>query len=83
MPEEKIFIIPLRDSKNTARNRRTRRAAKIVREFLTRHMKSGEIKLDSGLNQRLWDRGIKKPPTKIRVKAVKDDDGLVTASLAE
>lgn len=83
MPEEKIFIIPLRDAKNAPRHRRAGRAVKIVREFLARHMKSGDIKIDPALNQKLLNRGKKKPPMKVRVKAVKDDEGLVNASLAE
>jgi len=83
MPEEKIFIIPLREAKTTTRNRRTRRATKVVREYLVRHMKSEEIKLDPKLNEKLWERGAKKPPARVRVKAVKDDEGVVTASLVE
>lgn len=83
MPEEKILIIPLKEAKNAPRHRRTGRATKIVREFLARHMKSDKISIDPTLNQKLWQRGAKKPPTKIRVKAVKDDDGLVKASLVE
>ena len=31
----------------------------------------------------IWERGIQKIPSKITVKAVKDDDGVVTATLAE
>ncbi|MGC8816826.1 MAG: 50S ribosomal protein L31e [Candidatus Hadarchaeum sp.] len=83
MPEEKIFVIPLRDLKRVPRYRRARRGAKLVREYLARHMKSDRIKLDPKLNEKLWEKGQEKPPTKIRVKAVKDDDGLVHASPAE
>lgn len=83
MPEERIYVIPLREAKLVPRHRRTRQAAKLVREFLKKHMKSDEIKLDQGLNSKLWKRGGKHPPPRIRVKAVKQDDGTVEASLAE
>lgn len=83
MPEERIYIIPLREAKRVTRQRRARRAAKVVREFLARHLKSDEIKLDQKLNHKLWEHGAKHPPSKIRVKAVKQDDGSVEASLAE
>ncbi|MEW6593023.1 MAG: 50S ribosomal protein L31e [Candidatus Hadarchaeota archaeon] len=83
MPDEKIFVIPLREAKKTVRYKRAGRAAKVVREFLKRHMKSDEIKLDVALNNKLWERGIKKPPSKVRVRAVKEEDGSVKASLAE
>ena len=83
MPEEKIFVIPLRKVKKVPQYKRARRAAKMVREYLARHMKSEEIKLDPKINEKLFERGVKKPPAKIRVKAVKDEDGLVNASLVE
>jgi len=83
MPEEKIFTIPLNEVKEVPHYRRARRATKVVREYLARHMKSESIKLDPKLNEKLWERGLKKPPSKIRVRAVKDEDGLVSATLVE
>src|SRR3972149_4739943 len=35
------------------------------------------------INEKIWDRGIEKPPRKIRVRAAKDKDGNVTVYLAE
>ncbi len=83
MPEEKIFVIPLGEAKKVPHYRRARRATKMVREYLIKHMKSEEVKLDPKINLKLWERGVKKPPARIRVKAVKDDEGLVSASLVE
>jgi large subunit ribosomal protein L31e len=57
-------------------------AAKLVREFLERHMKSEEIKLDQGINKKLWECGAEHPPSRIRVRAVKQDDGSVEVSIA-
>lgn len=82
MPEERIYVIPLREAKRVPRQRRAQRAAKLVREFLKKHMKSDEIKLDQGLNSKLWECGAKHPPSKIRVRVVKQDDGSVEASIA-
>lgn len=83
MPEERIYIIPLREVKNVTFGKRTQRAVKIVQEFLKRHMKSDDIKLDQALNRKLWERGANKVPPRIRVRAVKKDDGSVEAFLAE
>ena len=83
MPEERIYIIPLRRAKRAPRQKRAARAVKLVHEFLERHMKSKNIKLDQALNLKLWERGIKNPPPRIRVLVVKQDDGSVEASLAE
>lgn len=46
-------------------------------------MKSSEIKIDTELNERLWNRGITKPPRRITVKMEKDEDGVVTVMLPE
>ena len=82
MPEERIYVIPLREAKRVPRQRRTQRAAKLVREFLKKHMKSDEVKLDQGVNRKLWECGAKHPPSNIRVRVVKQDDGSVEAFIA-
>jgi large subunit ribosomal protein L31e len=53
----------------------------MIREFAQRHMKSEEVKIDQSLNEVMWERGIRHPPRKIRVKMVKDEDDVVTVSL--
>jgi len=83
MPEEKIYVVPLGEAKYSRRKRRARSAVKILREFLVRHTKSEEITIDNSLNSKVWGRGTKSPPSKIRVKVVKQDDDSVVASLAE
>ncbi|MEA4957038.1 hypothetical protein SDC9_07583 [bioreactor metagenome] len=80
---ERTYTIPLRDAKNVQRTIRAAKAIRVVQEFLKKHMKSDNIKIDSSVNEKIWERGIKKIPSKIKVKAVKDDDGVVEATLAE
>ena len=82
---ERIITIPLRATKMAPRSRRAKRAVKEVRGFIMRHMKADEDKvwLDTALNEKLWARGIQNPPSRITVKAVKFDDGLVEVTLAE
>ncbi len=77
---EREYIIPLRRRwKIVPRYQRTNKAVKAVKEFLVRHMKIRDrdldkIKLDRYLNETLWHRGIKNPPAKIKVLAVKEGD---------
>ena len=82
---ERIMVIPLRKAKMAPRTRRTNRAVKEVRIFAARHMKADieKIWIDASVNEKLWANGIRNPPNKITVKAVKFDDGLVEVSLAE
>lgn len=80
---ERVYVIPLRDVKNVPRTIRSPRAIRYVRDFLKRHMKSDEIFLDASVNEKIWERGIQKIPSKIKVKAVKEEDGSVSVTLAE
>ncbi len=74
MPEEKIFNIPLRDAFDKPRTKRAEVATDIVRNFLTKHMKSENIKMGNSINQEIWKRGIQKPPRKIRIHALKEEN---------
>lgn len=86
---EREFIIPLRKRFNVVpRYRKTNKAIKAIKEFLVRHMKVydrdlNKIKIDKYLNEQVWSRGIKNPPSKIKVKAIKDKDGIVRVELVD
>jgi len=80
---ERVYVIPLRDVKRVPRTIRSPKAVRIVREFLQRHMKSDDIKIDSSVNEKIWERGIQKVPPKIKVKATKEEDGSVLVTLVE
>jgi large subunit ribosomal protein L31e len=81
---ERIYVIPLKKTGfNSAKAAPT--AIKRVKNYLTRHMKVEEknIWIDDSLNNLLWSRGKYNMQSKIRVKAVKFDDGVVEAYLPE
>jgi len=86
--QERTYIIPLREKcRSVPRYKKTNKAVKTVKEFLARHMKLRDrdlkkVRLDSYLNQFLWQRGIKNPPSKVKVKAYLEGD-LVRAELVE
>jgi len=81
---EQIYTIPLRDVKEYPMWKRSNKAIKVIREYLSKHMKVDEdkIKISAGLNENIWAHGIQKPPSKVRVKATRSDEG-VTAELVE
>ncbi|MGC9346304.1 MAG: 50S ribosomal protein L31e [Candidatus Bathyarchaeales archaeon] len=93
--EERIYTIPLGKAWIAPPNKRAPRAVRIIKAFLTRHMKleahgEGEeeeepkkLIISNEVNERVWRRGIEKPPRKIRVRAAKDKEGNVTVYLAE
>jgi large subunit ribosomal protein L31e len=91
--EERFYTIPLRKAWIVPRKKRAPKAARIVKSFVLKHMKvrteaEGEeeperLVIDNEVNEKLWNRGIEKPPRKIRVRVVKDKEGVVTVLLAE
>jgi len=86
---ERIYIIPLRRQwLKVPQYRRATKAVKAIKEFLVRHMKIydrdlDKIKIDVILNNEIRFKGMRKPPLKIKVKAVKYDNEIVRAELAE
>jgi len=85
---EREYIIPLRNKwKRVPRYKKANKAIKAIKEFLVRHMKLrdndlSKVKIDKYLNEEIWFRGIRKPPSKIKVKAIKEGD-IVKVELAE
>ncbi|MCA9488036.1 MAG: 60S ribosomal protein L31 [Nanoarchaeota archaeon] len=77
---EREYVIPLREKcRSVPRYKKTPKAVKTVKQFLVRHMQIrdrdlNKIKIDPLLNEMLWFKGIKNPPHKIKVKAIKDGD---------
>lgn len=79
---ERTYTIPLRPAFRFApRYKKTKKAVKAVRLFLEKHMKAREVKLGQYLNEFLWKNGIKNPPPRVTVTAVKDAEGIVRAEL--
>jgi large subunit ribosomal protein L31e len=91
--EERFYTIPLRKAWISTRKKRAPRAGRIVKSFVLKHMKvrteaeedeePEKLVIDNEVNEKLWSRGIEKPPRKIRVRVVKDKEGVVTVLLAE
>jgi large subunit ribosomal protein L31e len=95
--EERVYTVPLGKALIQPPNKRTARAVRMLRSFVIKHMKletrkEGEAEeeetaarliIDNEVNEKLWSRGIEKPPRKIRVRAEKDKEGNVTVYLAE
>jgi len=81
---ERVYTIPLGVAKSVPIYRRSNRAMKEVRNYLARHMKTPaeNVKIDPGLSEVIWARGDMKPPSSIRVRAVKFEDGGVEAEFA-
>lgn len=93
--EERIYTIPLGKAWIMPPKKRVPRAMRIVRDFVTKHMKleakkeeeeeeaPARLIISNEVNEGIWKRGIEKPPRKIRIRAAKDKEGNITVYLAE
>ncbi|MEM1674800.1 MAG: 50S ribosomal protein L31e [Candidatus Bathyarchaeia archaeon] len=83
--EERIYTVPLNRAWIRPRTKRAPRAIRLLKAFIRRHMKVNEesIKILNEVNERIWSRGIQKPPRRIVVRVTKDKEGTVTVHLAE
>jgi large subunit ribosomal protein L31e len=92
--EEKTYTIPLGKALIMPPRKRAPRAMHMIRAYIVKHMKipsraeeedeePPSLKITKEVNERIWDKGIEKPPRKIRVRATKDKEGNVTVHLAE
>ena len=94
--EERFYTIPLGKALVRPPKKRAPRAMQLVKIFVTKHMKIAmkvseeeeeeelpQLIISEELNEKIWARGIEKPPRKVKVRATKDKDGNVTVYLAE
>ena len=75
MAEEKIVTLNLRkDLIKTPRWKRSKRALKLLREKIRRIAKTEIVKIDRAVSEKIWARGVEKPPMKLRLRIRKIDE---------
>ena len=73
--ETRTYTIPLRkEFLKAARWRRSKKAVSVVRSFVIQHTKSEEVKVGRWLNETIWKRGSKNPPSRVRVDVKKEEN---------
>ena len=86
---EREYVVPLRrEWLKVPKYRRAKKAVRALKEFMVKNMKVYDrdlrkIKVDMHLNNELKFRGVRKPWHKIKVKAVKYEDGTVGVTLVQ
>jgi len=94
--EERFYTIPLSRALVRPPKKRAPRAMQLIKLFVTKHMKLQikvseeeeeeelpQLVVSKEINEKVWSRGIEKPPRKIKTRVTKDKDGNVTVYLAE
>ena len=79
--DERIYIIPLAKARKGPRTKWANKSVRYLKEFMERHFKPESLIISQEVNERIWSRGIQKPPRKLKVRATKNIDGLVVVYL--
>src|SRR3989344_8597223 len=81
---ERVYVIPLRrETLKVPPFKKANKAAKTVRQFISKHMKSDNVLIGKYLNLKIWQHGARTPPHHIKVNAAKDDKGKVFVELVD
>ena len=84
---EREYIVPLRMGwLKVPEYKRANKAVKTLKEFIVKHMKVYDrdlrkARVDVLLNNEIRFRGMRHPPSQIKVKAIKYEDGMVDVKL--
>jgi large subunit ribosomal protein L31e len=74
--EERVVTVPLRDVQAVPKHERAGKAMKIIRSHLAKQfaVDADAVRLDPSINEEVWSRGRKKPPSKLRVRAARFEE---------
>ena len=86
--EERVITVPLGDVRAHPTHKRADKAMGIIRSHLARNFSVDEdvVRLDPSINEAVWARGRRKPPSSLRVRAARfheAGEAIVEAELAE
>lgn len=83
MAEERIVTVNIRkELKESPYWNRSSAALRLIRRELQKHSKK-KIKIDKSINEKIWQRGIQHPKTKLKIKITSVDDKTAKAELVE
>jgi len=79
---ERNYNIPLRIATlKSPFHKKAKKAISTVKIFISKHMKTKEVRIGQYLNLKIWEHGMRNPPNLVKVTATKDDKGVVFVEL--
>ena len=79
---EKIYTVNLSKAYDKVREKRTKGAIGLLRNFIIKNTKTLDAKLSSLVNNKVWACGIQKPPRNLKVRVIVDE-GIAKVYLPE
>lgn len=80
--DERIYTVPLKKARKGPRTKWAKKSIRYLKDFANQHMKPEYLVISQEVNEKIWERGIQKPPRKLRVRVTKNINGLCVVYLA-
>ncbi|MFH1424635.1 MAG: hypothetical protein ABIG20_03030 [archaeon] len=74
-----LYTIPLRN--NAVRGKKARYTISMLKAFAKKHTKADKVVITKEVNEKIWERGRKKPPYQLRVVIGEDENGRAVIKL--
>ena len=78
---ERVYTISLGRIYEESRPKRGRIAIREIKAHARRHLKASDVRIGTALNHFIFRDSMASPPRRVKVRAVKDDSGLVRLDL--
>ena len=79
--EKNVYVIPLRDAWRVPRKKRSKKAIRIIHEYVQRHFHVKYVRISNDVNEYVWRDSIESPPRRIKVKITKTEEDLAEVEL--
>lgn len=81
--EERLYTIPFKHAGIAPIKKRSPRTITIMKNFMKKHMKTDRLVISREVNDYLWTKGIEGATRKIKIRAVRNKDGITTVYLVK
>ena len=72
--EAKIITFSLREARKAPPKKRAKVAMNLLRKLAKRHGKAEIVKISNEVAKKIWERGVRNPPRKLKVVLEKEED---------
>ena len=70
----KVLTFSLRDARKAPPKKRAKAAINLLKRLAKRHGKAENVKISPEVARKIWERGARNPPRKLRVALEKEED---------
>jgi large subunit ribosomal protein L31e len=79
---ERTYNVPLRkEFLKVPKYKKAKKAITALRKFISKHMKSDQVRIGKHLNELIWAKGMQNPPHHVQISCAKEESGIVRVEM--